>query len=76
MLNFVEKINVPVFIRTEEYDKITPKKGAITFFNLLKNQKKVLYIEPYKGHGCSSTSTVANEMEKTFIQVFLNSKKN
>ena len=75
MLNFAEKINIPVFLRTEEYDEITPKEGAIKFFNLLKNQKKVLYIEPCKGHGCSSTSVVANEMEKIFIRDYLKSKK-
>ncbi len=68
MLNFVEMINVPVFLRTEEYDEITPKEGAIKFFNLLKDQKKVMYIEPCKGHGCSTKSIIANELEKTFIK--------
>jgi len=68
MINFAEMIKVPVFLRAEEYDEITPKEGAIKFFNLLKNQKKVLYIEPCKGHGCSTKSIVANELEKTFIR--------
>lgn len=68
MLNFVDKINTPVFLRTEEYDKITPKEGAIKFFNLLKNQRKILYIEPCSGHGCSTNSSIANEMENIFIK--------
>ncbi len=68
MLNFAEMINVPVFLRTEEYDDITPKEGAVKFYNLLKNQRKVLYIEPCKGHGCSTKSIIANELEKTFIK--------
>jgi len=75
MLNFADMIHIPVFLRTEEYDDVTPKEGTIKFFNLLKNQKKVLYIEPCKGHGCSSTSLVANEMEKIFIRDYLKSKK-
>ncbi len=68
MLNFAEMINVPVFLRTEEYDDVTPKEGAVKFFNLLKNQRKVLYIDPCKGHGCSTKSIIANELEKTFIK--------
>ena len=72
MLNFAEMINVPVFLRTEEYDDITPKEGTIKFFNMLKYQKKVLYIEPCKGHGCSTNSIIANELEKTFIRTNIN----
>jgi len=68
ILNFAEMIKVPVFLRTEEYDEITPKEGAIKLFGLLKNQNKVLYIEPCRGHGCSTKSIVANELEKTFIR--------
>ena len=76
MLNFSELIDVPVFIRSEEFDEITPPKGAIKLYNAIKNKKKVLFIEPCKGHGCSSNSSVANELEKTFIQNILSAKKN
>lgn len=76
LLNFVDKIDVPIFIRTEEKDKITPPKGAVKLFNLIRNQKKVFYMEPCEGHGCSTSSKVANEMEKVFIQDFINSKIN
>jgi len=75
MLNFTEKINVPIFIRTQENDKITPPDGAVKLFNAIKKQKKVLYIEPCKGHGCSTNSKVANEMEKIFIRNNLITKK-
>ena len=68
MLNFAEMINIPVFLRTEEFDKITPKEGAIKFFNLIKNQRKILFIESCSGHGCSTNSSIANEMEKIFIK--------
>jgi len=76
LLNFVDMINVPVFIRTEETDKITPPTGAVKLYNEIKEQKRVLYTEPCKGHGCSTNSKVANEMEKVFINDFLNSKEN
>jgi cephalosporin-C deacetylase-like acetyl esterase len=75
MLNFTENINVPIFIRTEESDTITPPDGAVKLFNAIKKQKKVLYIEPCKGHGCSTNSKVANEMEKIFIRDYLITKK-
>jgi len=70
MLNFAEKIDVPVFMRTEAIDRITPPEGAISLFNAIKGQRKVLYVDPCKGHGCSSSSGVANEMEKVFIQKY------
>ena len=75
LLNFADMINVPVFIRTEEIDKITPSEGAFKLYNLIKNQEKIIYTEPCKGHGCSTNSKIANEMEKVFINDFLKSKE-
>ncbi len=71
LLNFANKIQVPVFIRTEETDNITPPEGAVQLYNLINNQKKVLYMEPCEGHGCSTNSSIANEMEKIFIKANL-----
>lgn len=68
MLNFADKITVPIFIRTQEIDKTTPKEGCVKFFNQIKSDKKEIYIEPCEGHGCSSKSKRANEMEREFIK--------
>lgn len=68
MLNFSDKITVPFFIRTQEIDKITSKEGAVKFFNQVKSNKKEIYIEPCEGHGCSSKSKKANELERAFIK--------
>ena len=72
MLNFTDKIKVPVFIRSEEFDEITSVSGAIKLFKKINNQKKLLYIEPCRGHGCSTNSKTANELEKIFINTNLN----
>lgn len=68
MLNFTDKINVPVFMRAQEKDIITPLDGAVKFFNNLKSNKKEIYIEPCEGHGCSSKSKIANALERMFIK--------
>jgi cephalosporin-C deacetylase len=68
MLNFADKINAPIFIRTQETDIVTPKEGAVKFFNKTKSNKKKIYIEPCEGHGCSSKSKKANDLERTFIK--------
>jgi len=71
MLNFAHKIKVPVFIRTEEHDLITPPEGAVNFFDRISTQKKVLYVDPCKGHGCASKSRLADDLERVFIQKHL-----
>lgn len=68
VLNFADKIEVPVFMRTQELDTVTPKEGAIKLFENIKESRKELYIEPCEGHGCSSTSQIANEKERNFIK--------
>ncbi|HPF97204.1 MAG TPA: acetylxylan esterase [Mangrovimonas sp.] len=68
VLNFADRINVPVFIRTQERDTITPKEGAVKLFQKIQGNKKKLYVDPCKGHGCSLNSKIADEMEKAFIQ--------
>ncbi|OUS01650.1 hypothetical protein A9Q86_07730 [Flavobacteriales bacterium 33_180_T64] len=68
MLNFADKIDTPLFLRTQKLDTITPKEGAIKFFNAIKSTKKELYIEPCEGHGCSSQSKEANKLERAFIK--------
>ncbi|MBC2843852.1 acetylxylan esterase [Winogradskyella flava] len=66
-LNFADKIDVPVFLRTQEIDTITPKEGAIKLFKTIRSNNKNLYIAPCSGHGCSSKSVLANKMEQVFI---------
>ncbi len=68
MLNFSDKINAPIFIRAQEKDKITPLEGTVNFFNQIKTEKKEIYIEPCEGHGCSTKSKKANELERAFIK--------
>ena len=68
MLNFADKINFPIFIRTQETDLVTPAEGAVKFFNKIKSNKKNMYIEPCEGHGCSSKSKIANDLERVFIK--------
>nr|WP_321233990.1 acetylxylan esterase [uncultured Psychroserpens sp.] len=68
IINFAEKIDTPVFLRTQEIDTITPKEGAIKFFERIKSDKKEIYIENCEGHGCSSKSEVADKLERAFIK--------
>lgn len=72
ILNFTEYIKVPIFITTQEIDKITPKEGAIKFFERLKAINKEIHVEFCEGHGCSSKSTKVRELEKEFIKNNLN----
>ena len=67
-LNFADNINVPVFMRTQETDTITPKETAVKLFNSIKNKNKKIYIDPCNGHGCSSVSKEANSLEHAFIK--------
>jgi len=70
ILNFADKINTPLFLRTQKLDLITPKEGAQKFFKAIKTSKKELYIEDCEGHGCSNNSSYskrANELELAFI---------
>ncbi|ALJ05576.1 hypothetical protein APS56_10775 [Pseudalgibacter alginicilyticus] len=68
MLYFAEKIKVPIFVRANERDNITPIEGVKKFFSLIKSNEKEMYVEPCEGHGCSSNSKKANELEHLFIQ--------
>jgi len=71
MLNFADKINVPIFIRTQELGNITPKEGVVKFFNQVKSGKKEIYIAPCEEHGCSTKSKKINELEKKFIKKYM-----
>ncbi len=75
MLNFADKVTVPLFIRTQEKDNVTPLEGSVNFFNQIKSNKKEMYIEPCEGHGCSSKSKTANELELAFIAKHINEKQ-
>lgn len=71
VLNFADKINVPLFLRTQKLDHITPKEGALKFFEAINNKKKDIYIVDCEGHGCSNDSGYskkANELERAFIK--------
>ena len=68
MLFFAEKIKVPVFIRANENDNIAAIKGIEKLFNRIKSEEKELYVEPCEGHGCSSNSKKANELERLLIK--------
>ena len=67
IINFSDRIKVPILIKTGEIDEIIPQKGTQKLFNSIKGQKKLMYVDPCKGHGCVSNSPVANKIEKTFI---------
>ncbi|MDG5491109.1 acetylxylan esterase [Psychroserpens sp. SPM9] len=73
MLNFADKIETPLFLRTQEADTITPKETSIKFFNAIKSTQKEMYIEDCNGHGCSSNSEKANQLERAFIEANLRS---
>ena len=68
MINFADKIDAPLFLKTQELDSVTPKEGAVKFFNRIKSTKKEMYIEDCEGHGCSSKSKPANKLERAFIK--------
>lgn len=68
MLNFAEKIETPLFLRTQELDTITPKEGAIKFFKAIKSNKKEMYIQDCEGHGCATKSKEINKLERSFIK--------
>lgn len=68
ILNFSDQIEVPILIKAEENDEITPVSGSLKLFTKIIGQKKMMYVDPCKGHGCVTKSVVANEIEKIFIK--------
>lgn len=72
VLNFADRIDAPVFLKAQENDTVTPKEGIIKLYDLLKTEKKQIYIDSCRGHKCSLNSAKANEKEKIFIKEILN----
>lgn len=73
MISFADMIKVPIFIKSQKIDNITPINGILKFFNKINIEEKKIHVDSCKGHGCVTNSINAIKKEKAFIKANMHS---